>query len=69
MEKKYERKNGDIVVFDNEERKRDDKDPDFAGDIMLDGKLYWVNLYWKFPKDESKKALLSGYVGKEKKPR
>jgi uncharacterized protein (DUF736 family) len=57
----YEKKHGDCVLFPNN-RKKNEKEPDFRGKIFIDGKDYDL-AFWN--KEGKNGAFLSGRMGGE----
>lgn len=62
----YEQKDNSGALFKNT-RKRDDNDPVYTGNGMIDGKDYWFSAWMKVAKDGQKFMSLS-FKPKEAKP-
>lgn len=48
----YEQKNNSGSVFKNQ-KKQNDKHPDFTGQALIDGKAYWVSAWGKTDKNDN----------------
>ena len=61
----YERKDGDFILFKND-RKKEDKHPDYTGDILINGETRFLDCWVK---SGAKGEFFTGKVGKVKQPK
>lgn len=61
----YEKKEGSGVLF-HARQKKSDKSPDMTGDILINGKTYWLSGWWKKGPNAE---FLSVAIGDEKQER
>lgn len=45
----FEQRDNSGAIFKNE-RKDSDKHPDMRGQVMVDGRMYWISAWWKEPR-------------------